>query len=160
MSRKRRDKRGAFRKKRTATQQTQSSRYRNLPIPGGDYVTGCSFHPRKEGIFYLRTDIGGAYRFEPKEERWHSLIDHVTMEDLGETFPTAVALDEHHSERLYIARGIYDKAHGKLAVSQDCGETFIYHEMPMHVHGNMNGRGTGYRLIVDRNRENMLWFAS
>lgn len=46
--------------------QTQSYQYRNLPIPGGGYVTGFSFHPRKERIFYLRADIGGTYRFEPK----------------------------------------------------------------------------------------------
>lgn len=135
-------------------------RYRNMPIPGGGYVTGFSFHLHKEGVFYLRTDIGGAYRFDVENQRWHSLIDHVTMEDVGETFPTALALDERHPERLYIACGIYAKAHGKFAVSEDFGETFSYYEMPMHVHGNMNGRGTGFRLIVDKRRENVLWFAS
>ncbi len=140
--------------------QTQSYRYRNMPIPGGGYVTGFSFHPYKEGIFYLRTDIGGTYRFDGKEQRWHSLIDHVTMEDISETFPAAIALDAEHPERLYIACGIYSRAHGRLAVSEDYGETFAYYEMPMHVHGNMNGRGTGYRLIVDRGCENVLWFAS
>ena len=140
--------------------QEERYRYRNMPIPGGGYVTGFSFHPQKEGVFYLRTDIGGAYRFDAGNRRWHSLIDHVTMEDVSETFPAALALDENHPERLYIACGIYARAHGKLAVSEDYGETFAYYEMPMHVHGNMNGRGTGFRLIVDRTRENVLWFAS
>lgn len=134
--------------------------YRNLPIPGGGYVTGFGFHPNKEGVCYIRTDIGGVYKFDVAKQKWVSLIDHVTMEDISETFPTAIALDEKKPERLYIACGINDRLHGKMAVSEDYGESFHYYEMPMHVHGNMNGRGTGYRLTVDKKDENTLWFAS
>lgn len=140
--------------------QTLEYTYRNLPIPGGGYVTGFIYHPKKKDVLYIRTDIGGVYRFDTEVQRWISLIDHVTMEDLSETFPTAVALDDEHPERLYIACGINASPHGKMAVSDDYGETFRYYEMPMHVHGNMNGRGTGYRLIVDKADENKLWFAS
>ena len=139
---------------------TQQYVYRNLPIPGGGYVTGFIYHPKKKNVLYIRTDIGGVYRFDADSQRWVSLIDHVTMEDLSETFPTAVALDDEHPERLYIACGIDARPHGRMAVSEDYGETFRYYEMPMHVHGNMNGRGTGYRLIADKRDENALWFAS
>lgn len=140
--------------------QTQPYTYRNLPIPGGGYVTGFLYHPKIKDVMYIRTDIGGVYRFDADSQRWISLIDHVTMENLSETFPTAVTLDDRHPERLYIACGIYDRPHGRMAVSEDYGATFRYYEMPMHVHGNMNGRGTGYRLIVDKKDENVLWFAS
>lgn len=140
--------------------QTQQYTYRNLPIPGGGYVTGFIFHPKEKGVLYIRTDIGGVYRYDAEAQRWHSLIDHVTMEDLSETFPTAVALDDDSPERLYIACGINASPHGKMAVSEDYGETFRYYEMPMHVHGNLNGRGTGYRLIVDKKDSDRLWFAS
>lgn len=140
--------------------QTKQYTYRNLPIPGGGYVTGFIFHPKEKGVLYIRTDIGGVYRFDAKAKRWYSLIDHVTMEDLSETFPTAVALDKERPERLYIACGIGSATHGKLAVSDDYGEHFRYYEMPMPVHGNWNGRGTGYRLIVDGNDPDCLWFAS
>lgn len=142
------------------TMQTKRYSYRNLPIPGGGYVTGFIYHLKKKDVLYIRTDIGGVYRFDADSQRWISLIDHVTMENLSETFPTAVALDEKHPERLYIACGIYDRPHGRMAVTEDYGATFQYYEMPMHVHGNMNGRGTGYRLIVDKKDENVLWFAS
>ncbi len=134
--------------------------YRNLPIPGGGYVTGFIFHPKKKGVLYARTDIGGVYRFDEGVQRWVSLIDHVTMDDLCETFPIAAALDEEHPERLYIACGTGSGPRGKLAVSEDYGETFRYYEMPMYVHGNLNGRGTGYRLIVDKSDEKLLWFSS
>ena len=39
-------------------------KYSNLPIPGGGYVTGFLFHPVKKDILYIRTDIGGSYRFD------------------------------------------------------------------------------------------------
>ena len=117
--------------------------YRNLPIPGGGYVTGFTFHPKKKDLLYIRTDIGGVYRFQREQQRWKSLIDHVTMDDLSETFPAAVALDPEHPERLYIACGIDAEPQGMMAVSEDCGESFVRYPMPMNVHGNKNGRGTG-----------------
>ena len=85
-----------------------SYQYKNLPIPGGGYVTGFIFHKKKKGLLYLRTDIGGTYRFDPEHQRWCSLISHVTPEDYG--------------------------------------ETFRYEKIPVMIHGNLNGRGTGERL--------------
>lgn len=66
--------------------------YRNLPIPGGGYVTGFVFHKNKPGVLYCRTDIGGTYRYDYDNRVWKSLIDHVNMHELDETFPAAVAL--------------------------------------------------------------------
>ncbi len=138
--------------------------YRNLPIPGGGYVTGFIFGKgdlnKEQRNFYIRTDIGGAYRFEPESERWISLIDHVTMEDLSETFPIALALDDKYPERLYIACGVNKEGAGVIAVSDDYGTTFSYYKIPILIHGNLNGRGTGYRLIVDKKDSNRLLFAS
>ncbi|MCH5259160.1 MAG: endoglucanase [Lachnospiraceae bacterium] len=135
-------------------------RYKNLPIPGGGYVTGFLFHKRVPDVFYIRTDIGGVYRFDREEERWVSLIDHVTMDDLSETFPIAVALDDDHPERLYIACGVNKAGAGKIAVSDDYGSHFVYHNFPILIHGNLNGRGTADRLIVDKKNGNKLYYAS
>lgn len=134
--------------------------YSNMPIPGGGYVTGFIYHEKCPGVFYLRTDIGGVYKFDAVNKKWISLIDHVTQERLDETFPLAIALDDNNPKRLYIASGIYQKEHGLLSVSEDAGESFEYYEMPCMVHGNLPGRGTGFKLIVDKNDENTLWYAS
>lgn len=139
---------------------TERYEYRNLPIPGGGYVTGFIFHEKKQGVLYARTDIGGMYRFDYASKRWFSLIDHVTMDDLSETFPIAAALDDFHPERLYIACGVNREGAGVIAVSDDYGAHFVYHKIPVLVHGNLNGRGTGYRLIVDKNNSDRLIFAS
>lgn len=136
-------------------------RYRHLPIGGGGYVTGFVFHPVDEKVLYCRTDIGGVYRFDDAEQRWVSLIDAVSHEDLRETCPISVALDAAHPSRLYIASGLRDpRSKGLLSVSDDYGETFRRYELPVFVHGNLHGRGAGERLIVDENDSSTLWLAS
>lgn len=122
--------------------------YRNLPIPGGGYVTGFLYSERERDVLYIRTDIGGAYRFDAGEQRWVSLIPHVTMENLSETFPIALAIDEEKPGSLYIACGVNSPASGVLAISEDYGESFVYEKLPVMIHGNLNGRGTGERLCV------------
>lgn len=123
--------------------------YRNVPIPGGGYVTGFVYHEKEKGLLYLRTDIGGTYRWNPLKEEWNSLVDHVTMEDLRETFPVSIALCKNNPEKMFVASGTDDKnSLGCLSVSNNRGRTFIKKEMPMFVHGNLNGRGTDERLMV------------
>ncbi len=134
--------------------------YKNLPIPGGGYVTGFLFSQKTPDILYIRTDIGGTYRFDYKKDEWLSLIPHVTMFDLSESYPTAIALDEEHPDRLFAISGVSDKETGVFAISEDRGNTFSYKPMPTPVHGNWNGRGTGYRLIFDSSAKDTLYFAS
>lgn len=140
--------------------------YKNLPIPGGGYVTGFLFHQNKEQILYIRTDIGGCYRFDYENRCWHSLSESVNMFDLSETYPIAIATDFEKAGMLYVASGIHEsrdengKPWGKLSISADYGETFIHKKLPFYVHGNMNGRGTGLRLVKSRAEENTLYFAS
>ena len=134
--------------------------YKNLPIPGGGYVTGVLYHPKQEGVLYARTDIGGTYRFDKKRQEWISLIGHVTMEDLSETFPIALALDENRPNMLYIACGVNQEQSGVLAISEDFGEHFRTERIPVMIHGNLNGRGTDERLWVDKNNGDKLYFAS
>lgn len=141
--------------------------YKNLPIPGGGYVTGFLFSHKNPDAFYLRTDIGGTYRFEKNAKRWETLSAHVSMTDLSETFPIAIAVDENKPDSLYIASGVNTEkardgkdAPGVLSLSSDKGATFSYKTIPTFVHGNLNGRGTGLRLVVDPADSNTLYFAS
>lgn len=131
--------------------------YHNLPIPGGGYVTGFLYSEKEPNALYIRTDIGGTYRFDANKQRWISLIPHVTMEDLSETFPISLAIDEERPDSLYIACGVNRPGSGVLAISEDYGENFVYKKIPVMIHGNLNGRGTDERLCV---RGNTIYFAS
>lgn len=134
--------------------------YKNAPIPGGGYVTGFVFHKKYPNILYARTDIGGVYRYIYEEKRWKSLSRHVTMTDLAEVFPIAIALSDYNPGRICIMSGTYIDHFGKLSISDDYGETFRHVSVPTKIHGNLSGRGTGMRLVTDKRDDNILYFAS
>lgn len=125
--------------------------YKNAPIPGGGYVTSLMY---SEGELYARTDIGGAYHFNKNNQYWDSLINHVTMHDLRETFPIALARE---GKKLYIISGIWRRPDAKLSVTDNNGETWRHVDLPFMAHGNLNGRGTGRKLIVENGT---LYYAS
>ncbi len=131
--------------------------YKNAPIPGGGYVTGFLFDKKRPDVLFCRTDIGGTYRYEAGRDVWKSLMDHVTMERLDESYPLAMAVDEDKPGMLYIISGMHHKPCGLLAISEDYGESFTYKEVPTPVHGNWGGRGSGYRLVY---ADSTLYFAS
>lgn len=134
--------------------------YDNLSIPGGGYVTGFLYHDNKEDLLYMRTDIGGTYRYNSSDDSWVSLTNYVAMDDIRETFPIAVAVDPVNTNRLYVMSGIYHQPNGLLSISDNQGNTFYKIDVPFMVHGNLNGRGTGYRLVVDPNNTDTLYYAS
>ena len=55
--------------------------WNTVPFGAGGFVDGFVFHPRQPGLLYARTDIGGAYRFEPKTQSWTPLMDHLGKAD-------------------------------------------------------------------------------
>lgn len=125
--------------------------YHNLPVPGGGYVTGFIFHPVERNLMYCRTDIGGCYRYNFENNSWESLADHIKMTNLSECYPTAFALDTDNPSHLYIACGVSrfgESNNGVFCISHDYGKTFSYKELPIPVHGNWQGRGCGFRLVL------------
>ena len=121
--------------------------YRNAPVPGGGFVTGFVFHPKKPDILYARTDIGGVYRYNFDTRKWKSLIDRVTVPGRWECYPLSIAVDNNNPDRLYIISGDWETSF--LCRSDNRGENFDYFPLPGGVHGNAPGRGTGERLHID-----------
>lgn len=140
-------------------------KYKNCPVPGGGYVTGFLYHPTKPGTLYLRTDIGGTYKYDYQTSDWHCLSEGVKMTDLAETYPSAFAVDKEDADSLYIVSGIYprrmtDEKVGKFSISRDGGKTFTHKVMPFFVHGNYSGRGSGYRLVKHPLKQDTFYYAS
>lgn len=123
--------------------------WENVPIVGGGFVTGILLHPRAPEVRYVRTDIGGAYRWAPGVQRWEPLLDWVPYEDRNLMGVESIALDPSDPERVYLALGTYtgpESPTGAVLRSADGGRSFQQTGMPVKFGGNESGRGNGERM--------------
>ncbi|MBT6148886.1 MAG: hypothetical protein HOH74_25840, partial [Gemmatimonadetes bacterium] len=125
-----------------------SYRWSNVAIGGGGYVTGLVIHPRVPDVVYVRTDIGGFYRWEEDAMRWVAITDHFGCADRGSFGGEAIALDPNDPDVVYIAAGMgYDA--GTVLKSTDRGDTWTRSDLSTPMHGNGDLRWGGERLAVD-----------
>lgn len=133
--------------------------WRSLTFGAGGFIDGFVFHPREAGLLYARTDIGGAYRFDPAGKRWLPLLDHLNKADSDLMGVLSIALDPSDANRVYAACGLYTSQWARsaaLLASSDRGATWTAHELGLKLLGNGPGRGSGERLQVDPNRPELL----
>src|SRR5579859_4573439 len=50
-------------------------RWNNVTVGGGGFSPNIVFSPVEKGLAYLRTDIGGLYRYDRRVQRWVPLQD-------------------------------------------------------------------------------------
>jgi len=133
--------------------------WRSLTYGAGGFIPGFVFHPREKGLLYARTDIGGAYRFDPAGKRWLPLFDHLAKADADLMGVLSLAVDPSDANRVYAACGLYTgewARNAALLASSDRGATWQTHELGLKLAGNGGGRGTGERLQVDPSRPERL----
>ncbi|NNM85749.1 MAG: hypothetical protein HKL96_08345 [Phycisphaerales bacterium] len=127
-------------------------RWQNVCIHGGGFVTGLVMHPDAQGVWYLRTDVGGAYRWLPDAQRWQAITDWLGPANGNLSGIAAMALDPTDAKKVYLAAGMYDRrwsGYGSLLVSGDSGTSWQMHALPFKLGANELGRFNGSRLAVD-----------
>lgn len=144
-------------------QQAAPYSWRNVEIVGGGFIPGIVAHPAQQGLLYARTDIGGAYRWDPPSSRWIPLNDWIDKDHWNYTGIESIGLDPNDPTRLYLAGGTYIQSWastGAIFRSTDQGATFQMTPMPFKMGGNEDGRHAGERLAVDPADGSKLWFGS
>lgn len=139
--------------------------WESLPWGGGGFIDGFLYHPKEKGLLYTRTDVGGAYRFDPVGKRWIPLLDHLGPDEGDLMGVLAMAIDPNDASRLYLACGEYLgewSQDGAVLCSSDRGATWTKTVFPkgFKLGGNADGRGTGERLMVDPNDGDILFLGS
>jgi hypothetical protein len=142
----------------------QPYNWSNVEIIAGGYVTGFVYHPTAPGVAYLRTDIGGAYRFNSTGQVWEPITDLFSAADWNMMGIESIAIDPTNSNIVYIACGTYAynnwAGNGAIFRSTDRGTTWTRTNLSFKLGANEDGRGMGERLIVDPNAPNILYLGT
>jgi len=134
--------------------------WKSVQMVGGGFVDGIVFHPTAKGVCYCRTDMGGAYRRNPKTLRWEPLLDWLSIKDVNLMGVESIAHDPSDADRVFLSCGTYSNdrsPNGAILRSDDRGKTFQRTDVPFKMGGNEDGRGNGERMAVDPNNGNILY---
>lgn len=134
--------------------------YGQVTIGGGGFVTGI-VSTCEPDLFYCRTDVGGAYRWDSSNDTWVSLSCDITDADKGLLGIDGIAVDPNNAARVYLLAGTSYFSSGKtcILVSDNYGQTFTQVEVTdlIRAHGNGMGRGNGERIAVDPNNSDIIY---
>ena len=133
-------------------------RWTNVTVGAGGYAPNIVFSQVERGLAYLRTDMGGAYRWDDATQRWLALQDGTaTSSYMG---VESIAPDPRNADIVYMAAGMGASQPAAILRSADRGRSWRTTPVPFAMGGNENGRGMGERLAVDPNQTRTLFFGS
>ena len=135
--------------------------FKNVKILAGGYIPGVYFHPTQQNLMYARTDIGGIYRWGPRDTQWVPLLD--WLSDGFFNGGDAIGLDPTDPDKLYVAVGLYANdwaSNGAMLISNDQGATFKTVPLSFKNGSNNPGRGMGERIAVDPNLPSTVYFGT
>ena len=135
-----------------------------MQIGGGGYVTGIVAHPMAKDLVCIRTDVGGAFKWNRTKGGWIPLSDGLDFDNKKHYNIESIALDPADTMKIYVASGgewsYWDK-NGAIMVSDDQGKTWQKTGLTnIAVGGNEDWRWGGERLVVDPNNSNVTYFGS
>lgn len=138
-------------------------RWQNVAVGGYGYVTGMVIHPREGDLIYIRTDVGGAYRWEPEEKTWIPLMEMFGFGDRHLFGIASLALDPNNPDIVYVATGEYTDERGTLASilkSTNRGQSWQRTNLPFKLGSNDEWRWNGEKLAVDPDQSNILYLGT
>jgi hypothetical protein len=141
---------------------TLGTRWQSVKYGGGGYVPGLIYHPTSPNVLYARTDIGGAYRWNPATSTWVAITDGLGVTEGFYMGSETMALDPNDDNRVYMSAGLYDWSgtNGRLYISTNRGNTWTHVELPFPVGANDPGRAIGERMMVDPNKSSVLYYGT
>jgi len=133
--------------------------WKPVPIGGGGYVTGIIAHPSEKNLYYIRTDIGGAYRWETDKNQWVQMLDWLSPQEINFKGVDGMAIAPSNPNILYLAAGQnHDQYPSDVLKSTDRGKTWKRTFLNKQFRGNASmTRYAGECLAIDPNNENIVF---
>lgn len=145
-----------------SAQKEQPYVWKTVPVGGGGFVPGEMFNPSEKNLLYVRTDVGGAYIWNEEKKTWECITD--GFDHFNDWGNVSLATDPVEPDRVYLATGMYYQSWwsetASVFASKDRGKTWTSTKLPFKLGGNTPGRGTGERLRIDPNSNNILYLGS
>lgn len=121
-----------------------------LKMGGAGFVSGIVTGQKE---MYLRTDVGGAYRYDYEIKQWVQLFDFLNEDDRGLLSCKGIAIDPTDDMTAYFLCGCAYFSNTKTVIfkTTDGGETFTGVDVTdmIQVHGNGDGRECIEPIAVD-----------
>ena len=121
-----------------------------LKIGGAGFVSGIVTGQKE---MYLRTDVGGAYKYDYTKNEWVQLFGFLTEKDRGLLSVKGIAIDPTDDMTAYFLCGCAYFSDAKTVIfkTTDGGKTFTSVDVTEHiqVHGNGDGRECIEPIAVD-----------
>lgn len=121
-----------------------------MEIGGGGFVTGI-ITGQKE--MYLRTDVGGAYKYNYETNRWDQLFAFINEADRGLLSVKGIAIDPSDDDTVYFLCGCayFSDARTEIIKTTDGGKTFTRVDVTdmIQIHGNGDGRECSEPIAID-----------
>lgn len=129
----------------------------NLPCGGNGFITGIIFHPKEKDLVYIRTDVGGCYRWDKDTSSWTQLMDGFGYEDRNLYGIEGMAVDPNDPDTVYVAAGAWTWDPGDVLKSNDRGKTWEKTGLNQPFYGNGPLRGSGESIAVDPNNSSIIY---
>jgi xyloglucan-specific exo-beta-1,4-glucanase len=137
-------------------------RWANVSIGGGGFVTGVYLHPLQKDLVYIRTDVGGFYRWNATDKSWIPLNDSFPLAQKTYYGGEGLAIDPNNPNIVYMAAGKYSQwePKGSIFKSTDQGKTWTKLKIDLGMDSNDQQRWAGERLVVNPSNSNDIFFGS
>jgi hypothetical protein len=119
----------------------------NVRIGGGGFAPGIVFSTVEPGLAYLRSDMGGAYRWDARAKRWVPLQDGVSEGSYMGV--ESLAVDTVDAGTVYLAAGMAARMPSAIFRSTDYGAHWQVTRAPSRWAAMRTGAGwaKGWRSI-------------
>ena len=141
--------------------------FSRVAMTAGGWVTGIVAHPSQPDVMYARTDVGGAYRWNPTTREWEQMItassvaDRDAGGDLYQVESMAVAASD--ADVVYLSVGDDEpidettyETNGRVLRSADGGRSWTSSSARFFIAGNGDFRQQGERIAVDPARSDVV----
>lgn len=137
-------------------------RWANVSIGGGGFVTGVYPHPLQKDLVYIRTDVGGFFRWNAADKSWIPLNDSFPLAQKTYYGGESLAVDPNDPNIVYMAAGKYSEwePKGSIFKSTNQGKTWTKLNIDLGMDSNSEQRWAGERLAVDPSNSKVIFFGS